>query len=111
MVWLMHLLCMDEYEFRWVWLSVLGVTIFDFPFEFRISQTTQTMLSANTHGGDHQGCLKCSCIVETCDKSGIVTKRQSIKKATVLLGRNDLNDVVMKISCPNGLTQGAYMNL
>lgn len=57
--------------------------------------------------GDDQGCLKCSCVLENCDKSGIVTKRQTLKKATLYLGRNDLNDIVIKIEYSNRLTQGA----
>ena len=46
--------------------------------------------------------LNCTCILENTDQSGVVLKKQVVKKATLDLGRNEFGDVVLKVSYPEG---------
>lgn len=51
--------------------------------------------------------LKCSCIVEHVNDTGQVLRKQVFKSARLDLGRNELEDVVLKLSHPDG-SQGPF---
>ena len=51
--------------------------------------------------------LKCSCTVEHMSDSGQVLRKQVCKSAVLDLGRNEVDDVVLKLSHDNG-TQGPF---
>ncbi len=51
--------------------------------------------------GDGSG-LKCSCVVEHLDGQGQVLRKQPLKSATLDLGRNEVEDVVLKVSHASG---------
>lgn len=51
--------------------------------------------------------LSCTCRIETIDKTGAVLKTQTLTKAELIIGRNQFQDVVLKVSYPEG-KQGPY---
>lgn len=46
--------------------------------------------------------LSCTCRIETIDKTGAVLKTQTLTKAELIIGRNQFQDVVLKVSYPEG---------
>lgn len=46
--------------------------------------------------------LCCTCRIEKVDRSGTVLRAQSLNKAELEIGRNQFQDVVLKVSCPEG---------
>ncbi len=51
--------------------------------------------------------LKCSCVVEHIGETGQVTRRQAFKSVRLDLGRNEVEDVVLKLALPDG-KKGPY---
>ena len=56
---------------------------------------------------DVSGVLVCTCVVMSFDQSGTVLMKKTLKKATVECGRNQFEDVVLRISYIDGI-QGIY---
>ena len=53
------------------------------------------------------GGLKCTCVVEHVDESGQVLRKETCKSALLDLGRNEVEDVVLKLTHSNGV-QGPF---
>lgn len=47
-------------------------------------------------------CLTCSCVVESLDASGVSLRKQVLKKVALELGRNEVGDVVLRLTYPEG---------
>ena len=54
------------------------------------------------------GGLKCSCVVEHVRNTGEVLRKQVFKSAMLDLGRNEVEDIVLKLSDCNGSVLGPY---
>ena len=57
---------------------------------------------------DTGGLIKCTCLVEKVNEVGEIMSKRSCKSAVVELGRNEVDDVVLKLYNPNGSPLGPY---
>ena len=56
-------------------------------------------------------CLACTCVLERLDDSGATLRRQALKKVTLELGRNEFDDVVLRICHAEGVQGREYEKL
>lgn len=55
--------------------------------------------------------LNCTCVIEKIDKAGAVLKKQILKKAILEIGRNQFEDIVLKIASPKGCEGNDYTRM
>ena len=82
-------------------------------FEFQIfnpGNSNSTKRTTHNRKMEHlqAGGLKCSCLVQKINEAGEVLHQHMCKSAILELGRNEVRDVVLQLSHPNGPPQGPF---
>lgn len=77
-------------------------------FEFKFELGKPLRNSSLNCTSMESGGLKCSCTVAKVNEVGEVLHKQLCKSAILELGRNEVEDVVLKLSYPSGPPQGPF---